>query len=186
MPAWRQWRGQVHPDQDFGRASTVRPAANILSKASQVVLRQSARRARCRDRDRLSGSRDDPADVDHPQFLHGAGAGGRRSAVPANRFQIRPSTSRGRRCTGSGIDVRDPHQAVGTLRAASANVCDRTGGLFRREGAHPRRADLGAWRRPDLDGAQVHPSSSGRRGSASSSSPTTCATPMPPAIASPC
>ena len=30
---------------------------------------------------------------------------------------------------------------------------DRARGLFRREGADPGRADLGARRRPDLDGA---------------------------------
>ena len=57
-----------------------------------------------------------------------------------------------------GIDIRDPHQAVGTLSGRRAAMRrDRARGLFRRQGADPRRADLGARRRADLDGAEVHP-----------------------------
>ena len=44
-----------------------------------------------------------------------------------------------------GIDVRDPDQPVGTLSGGERQaVVDRARGLLRRQGADPRRADVGA------------------------------------------
>ena len=57
-----------------------------------------------------------------------------------------------------GIDVRDPQQPVGTLRRRAPVRCDRAGRSLRRQGAHPRRANLGAGRRSDLDGPEVRAS----------------------------
>ena len=57
-----------------------------------------------------------------------------------------------------GIDMRDPapgrRHAVGRRAAMRRH---RPRGLFRRQGADPRRADLGARRGADLDGAEIHP-----------------------------
>ena len=56
-----------------------------------------------------------------------------------------------------GITVKDINQPIGTLSGGAAAVRrDRPGGLLRRAGAHPRRADGGAGRQAVRRGAEVH------------------------------
>ena len=90
-----------------GRVPGRRPAGGLLLPA---------RRARCRHRHGLPGPRDDPADVaSRATSSWAASRTKRRLARSAMSTSSIATRSRARRCSKIGIDVRDPHQAVGTL-----------------------------------------------------------------------
>ena len=77
-----------------------------------------------------------------------------------------------------GIVIRDLDQPVGNLSGGAAAVRgDRPGGLLRRAGADPGRADRGARRQAVRRGAEVRRRGARRGARASSSSPTTRTTP---------
>ena len=112
-----------------------------------------------------------------------------RAAGRSRRFDIdeSPTRSRARRWRKIGIDVRDPTQAGRHAVGRRAPVRgDRPRRLFRRQGADPRRADLGARRHAGLDRAALRRPGARPRPRRRSSSPTTSITPMPSATGSPC
>ena len=98
-------------------------------------------------RDGLPGPRDRAADVDLAQLLPRLGADeGLRARCGASTSSSRKRTMR-EELRKMGIDVRDPDQPVGTLSGGERQaVVDRARRLLRRQGADPRRADVGARR----------------------------------------
>ena len=66
-----------------------------------------------------------------------------------------PMRSRARRCTGLEFTCAIPIRRSVRCRAASANAWPSRGQCISARRCYPDGADLGAWRRPDLDGAQV-------------------------------
>ena len=152
LPARRQRRRQVDADQDPLRRAPP-SEGEILSRAGRWSS-EPARRARPRHRHGVPGSRDDPADEHHAQLL--PGPRGQLRALPLRRFDVDTAN---RVARGDGEDRHrrarpDPGRGHALGRRAAVRR-DRPRGLFRRQGADPRRADLGPGRQAGLGGAEV-------------------------------
>ena len=127
-----------------------------------------------------------PLDEHHAQLLHGPRGHQGHGPDAALRHRDRePGRARGDEEDRHRRARPDPGRGHALGRRAAVRG-DRARGLFRRQGADPGRADLGAGRQAGLGGAEVRGAGPGARAWASSSSPTTSTTPGRWATSSPC
>ena len=162
VPARRQRRRQIDADQDPVRRPQARRGRAPARRRARDV-RIAAQRPRPRHRHRLPGPGDGAVDEHHAKLLHGPRARDRPGAVPADQ----DGRSQRHRERGDAADRhRRPRPGPGGRDAVGRRAPvpgDLARGAFRRQGADPRRADLGARRPPGLDGVALRDAGEGTR-----------------------
>ena len=126
--------GEVHcllGDNGAGKSTLIKTLSGVYrptrgrfpGRRQARQLSEPARSARSRHRHRLPGPRDDPALVDHAQFLHGSRAGEEQArAVLLHGHGASPTRSRTRRCGASASTCAIPSSRSARSPAANGNA----------------------------------------------------------------